>query len=109
VVRHDGDDLTCWLEYTAEGLAVVLDRVWQRVQRLSAESRHAKLILRPRQERLLNLLREHKSMTPREIWAALGVSKQGALDILRPLVEAGLVKRTGTRKSGRYVLAQEKP
>jgi Fic family protein len=103
-VRRDGDDLTGWLEYTAEGLAVILDRVWQRVQCLSAESRQAKLILRPRQERLLNLLREHKSMTPREIWAALGVSKQGALDLLRPLVEAGLVKRTGTRKSGRYTL-----
>jgi len=27
------------------------------------------------------------------------------MDLLRPLMEAGLVKRVGTRKSGRYVLA----
>jgi predicted HTH transcriptional regulator len=79
------------------------------VQRLSAESRHAKLTLSPRQEKLLNPLRDKKEMTLREIWAALGVSKQGALDLLRPPVAAALVKRTGTRKSGRYVLAQKNP
>jgi len=38
---------------------------------------------------------------------ALGISKQGALDLLNPLLEAGLVKRVGSssRKSGRYILA----
>jgi DNA-binding MarR family transcriptional regulator len=43
-------------------------------------------------------------MAPGEIWAALGVSKQGALDLLRPLIKAGLVKRVGTKKTGRYIL-----
>jgi DNA-binding MarR family transcriptional regulator len=43
-------------------------------------------------------------MTPREIWDALGVTRQGAIKLLRPLVEAGLVRRLGTRKTGRYVL-----
>jgi DNA-binding Lrp family transcriptional regulator len=43
-------------------------------------------------------------MRPREIWAAIGISKQGALDLLRPLLKAGLVRRIGTKKSGRYVL-----
>jgi hypothetical protein len=28
----------------------------------------------------------------------------GAMDLLRPLVKAGLVKRVGTLKTGRYVL-----
>ena len=32
------------------------------------------------------------------------VSKQGAMDLLRPLMKAGLVKRVGTLKTGRYVL-----
>ncbi len=103
-VRHEGDDLTRWLEYTAEGLLVTLERVWTRLQHLAVQFRHKKIFLRPRQERLLQLLAEHKSMTPRAIWDALGVSKQGALDLLRPLVEAGLVQRTGTRKSGHYAL-----
>ena len=43
-------------------------------------------------------------MTPAELWTALGVSKQGAMDLLRPLVKAGLVRRVGTLKHGRYVL-----
>jgi Fic family protein len=59
---------------------------------------------RPKQEQLLHLLREHKALAPREIWEAVGVSKQGALDLLRPLIKAGLVKRVGTKKAGRYVL-----
>jgi Fic family protein len=103
-VRRAGDDLTGWLEYTAEGLLVTLDRVWLRLQHLSAQSRHKKLVLRPKQERLLQLLADRKIMTPREIWDALGVSKQGALDLLRPLIEAGLITRTGTRKTGSYTL-----
>ena len=103
-VRKERDDLTSWLEYGAEGLRVTLERVWTRVQKLTAHAGKTKLVLRPKQEQLLHLLREHKALTPREIWEAVGVSKQGALDLLRPLIEAGLVKRVGTRKSGRYLL-----
>ncbi len=104
-VRQQGEDLTAWLEYTAEGLLLTLERVWQRIQQLSAGAKGRKLVLRPRQEQLLRLLREKGSLSPREIWDGVGVSKQGAIDLLRPLMEAGLVKREGTRKSGRYVLA----
>lgn len=103
-VREEEGDLTSWLEYNAEGLRGTLERVWSRVQKLTARSGKAKLVLRPKQEQLLHLLREHKAMTPREIWDAIGISKQGALDLLRPLIKAGLVRRIGTKKSGRYVL-----
>jgi Fic family protein len=103
VSRADGV-LTSWLEYSAEGLRGIMERVWSRIQKLSAHAGKTKLVLRPKQEQLLHLLREHKAMTPREIWDALGVSKQGALDLLRPLMKAGLVRRIGTKKTGRYVL-----
>ena len=75
------------------------------MQKLSAQPGQEKLILRPKQEQLLQLLRDHKSMMPRELWDALGVSKQGTLDLLRPLIKAGLVKRVGTKKAGQYILA----
>jgi DNA-binding MarR family transcriptional regulator len=58
---------------------------------------------------LLKLLGARGGMTPGELWAALGVSKQGAMDLLRPLMKAGLVKRVGTLKNGRYVLARLGP
>jgi Fic family protein len=104
-VREERDDLTSWLEYSAEGLRVTLEHVWTRIQKLTAHAGKKKLVLRPKQEQLLHLLRERKALTPRELWEAVGVSKQGALDLLRPLIEAGLVKRVGTKKTGRYLLA----
>jgi Fic family protein len=103
-VRQEEGDRAAWLEYSAEGLRVTLERVWSRIQKLSAHGGKAKLVLRPKQEQLLHLLREHKALTPRELWDAIGVSKQGALDLLRPLIKAGLVRRIGTKKAGRYVL-----
>jgi len=43
-------------------------------------------------------------MAPSEIWKALDVSRQGAMDILLPLLDAGLVEKIGGKKTGRYVL-----
>lgn len=103
-VRREGDDLTSWLEYCAEGLQQTLERVWERMGNLAISSAREKLVLRPRQEQLLKLLGESGGMTPPELWAALKISRQGAMDLLRPLLKAGLVERVGTSKSGRYVL-----
>ena len=102
-VRHAGEDLTSWLEYCAEGLRQTLERVWLRVQAYDLKSPE-KIVLRPKQERLLELLRDHGTMAPAELWSALGVSKQGTLDLLRPLIAAGLVEKIGTKKTGRYAL-----
>ena len=102
-VRDDGGDLTGWLEYCAQGLCRTLDRVRTRVQSYQVKST-GKLVLRPRQEKLLHLLRDHGSMAPSELWAALRISKQGAMDLLRPLISAGLVEKIGTKKTGRYAL-----
>jgi Fic family protein len=104
-VRKAGEDLTGWLEYAAEGLLKTLERVWSRVQTFSAQSTRNKFVLRPKQEQLLRLLRDKGSMTPREIWDALNISRQGALDLLKPMIQAGLVKREGSKKSGCYILA----
>ncbi|MNC98153.1 MarR family protein [compost metagenome] len=62
------------------------------------------MVLRPKQEQLLQLLRTRGGLSPREIWDGLKVSKQGAMDLLRPLLKAKLVRRVGTLKNGRYVL-----
>jgi Fic family protein len=102
-VRTADEDLTQWLEYSAVGLVQTLGRVRARIDAIAAEG-HGLLVLRPRQERLLELLRDTGSMTPGQIWEALGVSRQGAMDLLNPLLEAGLVEKVGTKKTGRYML-----
>jgi len=103
-VHANNNDLTSWLEYHAEGLQQTLERVRRRIQQFSASKRGTKLVLRPRQEQLLNLLRVHGGLSPREIWNKLEISKQGAMDLLNPLIKAGLIQRLGTPKNGRYVL-----
>lgn len=102
-VRVAGEDLTGWLEYCAEGLRLTLEKAWLRVQAFSVKSPE-KLVLRPRQEQLLKLLRDHGSMSPAELWEALAVSRQGAMDLLRPLMAAHLVEKVGGKKTGRYTL-----
>jgi predicted HTH transcriptional regulator len=82
-----------------------LEKVWLRVQTYNVKSPE-KLVLRPKQELLLKLLRDHGSMSPAELWAGLGVSKQGAMDLLRPLLQAGLVEKIGGKKTGCYSLKQ---
>ena len=103
-VEKVGGDLSGWLEYTAEGLQLALERAWQRMQDLAVSKRGMQLHLRPPQERLLKLLRDHGAMPPGELREALGLSRQGTLDLLRPLLDAGLVLREGTNKSGVYRL-----
>ena len=102
-VRREGDDLTGWVEYCVEGLQQTLERVWVRVQAFQPVP-GKKLVLRPKQEKLLHLLRDHGSMSPAEIWDTMKISKQGAMDLLRPLLEAGMVEKTGGKKTGRYSL-----
>ena len=103
-VPQQGDDLTSWLEYCTEGLQQTLERAWQRIQQYWAFRSGAQLVLRPKQEQLLQLLRTRGSLSPREIWDGLRISKQGAMDLIRPLLKARLIKRVGTLKHGRYVL-----
>ncbi len=105
-VRRDGDDLTSWLEYSADGLAFTLEHVWLRVQTFQPEP-GKKVVLRPKQEHLLRLLSDHGSMSPSEIWDALGISKQGAMDLINPLIEAGMIQKTGGKKTGRYSLRKQ--
>lgn len=102
-VGKTGEDLSGWLEYCAEGIRLSLEKAWMRVQALQVKS-PAKLVLRPKQERLLQLLRDHRRMTPAEIWEALKISRQGAMNLLRPLIEAGVVERVGGKKTGHYTL-----
>jgi Fic family protein len=104
-VRRQGGDLTGWLEYTAEGLLKALGDVRDRIQAIAAETSREPILLRPRQEQLLRMLHDEGPLAPRRIWEGLAVSRQGAMDLLRPLLAAGLVKRIGTKKSGKYTLA----
>lgn len=102
-VRLAGNDLSRWLEYSAEGLKQTLEQVWLRVQRFHT-IRTDRMVLTPKQEHLMGLLRAHGSLAPSEIWSHLQVSKQGAMKLMRPLLDAGMIVKHGTAKTGKYFL-----
>ncbi len=77
--------------------------MWLRIQTYKIKSPQ-KLVLRPRQERLLQFLQDRGRIAPGEIWSALAISKQGAMDLLRPLLKARVVEKIGGKKTGRYAL-----
>jgi Fic family protein len=108
-VRRAGGDLTEWLEYAAEGLNRTLDDVWKRVQAVIAQSGDKKIFLQPKQEALLRLLEERGGLTPREIWDALAMTRQGAAKLIKPLMVAGLIQRVGGKKTGKYIKARRRP
>jgi len=53
-LQRQGEDMSSWLEYCAEGLQQTLERVWQRIQQLSASRSRAQVVLRPKQGTLKN-------------------------------------------------------
>ena len=79
--------LTSWLEYCAEGLQQTLERVWQRIQKLSASSSRARVVLRPKQGSAAAPARAGKPEPARDRTAG-AISKQGAMDLISPLVKA---------------------
>ena len=103
-VRKAKGDLTGWLEFSAEALHLTLERVLARIGRLAVTWTSGKVILTPKQERLLHILQDRGGLTPREVWKELKITKQGAMKMLNPLLTAGLIRRIGTRKSGKYVM-----
>lgn len=103
-VQSNDGQLSPWLEYCADGLKSTLEKVWIRIQHFTAKQGKTKLVLRPKQEQLLQLLRNRGSMSPQEVWTALGISKQGAAKVIAPLLEAKVIQRTGGKKTGGYVL-----
>lgn len=102
-VREAGEDLSEWLEYSSRGLEITLQRVWQRVQSFQ-RNEQSKILLTPRQEHLLDLLKGSPH-SPAELREKLALSKQGTLNVLKPLLDAGIIEKMGNKKSGKYVLS----
>jgi len=80
--------------------------VWLRVQQFAAKSGPKKTVLRPSQEKLLRLLRDHHAgLAPAKFGRRSAVPSRAPPHILAPLLKTKLVRRVGTRKNGRYLLA----
>ena len=102
-VQIEGQELAGWVEYIAEAINAALDRTWKRIQAVSASAKGKALTLTQKQEKLVALLRT-SPLGIQGIQDALKVTKPGAHFIIKPLLAAGLLKREGGHKTGKYAL-----
>jgi len=103
---HDAEkthpqDLTSWIGFMAEMVEATLESTWQRLDGLRGGTAMENIHLTSRQEKLLRLLR-NGPMRPVDLQKDLELTKGGLHFVLKPLLEAGLVERSGGYKAGVY-------
>jgi len=103
-------DLTEWLEYFVQGIAVEMVRVERRVEELGrlyrVEEATEQISLNPRQIRLLEYLRVGGTISNREYQELFLVSKRTASNDLGELAEYGMLVVGGAGRATRYRLAE---
>jgi Fic family protein len=103
--RDLDDDLSLWLEYTAEGVVETLERTRERIMSLQVTAKAPKMRLTKRQEDVLRFLRDKGRAKAPDIEAAFGLTRARVGQIVKPLVDAGLVLREGRTRATTYRLA----
>lgn len=104
-------DLTPWLEYFTNVVAVELAKIKQMVRKLSIDSKLKLKIgeqvpLTERQMKLVEYLSEQNTAIMQELRRILPmVSEDTILRDLRDLIEKGIIKKEGQTKAARYVVA----
>ncbi len=103
-------DLSPWLEYFTEGVAIELNRVKEKVQRISVDARvkdrlGEQLTLNERQMMIMEYLHRHKSMTNKDFRKIFpDFSDDTVLRELMFLRKKGLIKKVGGTKKATYLL-----
>jgi len=101
-------DLTGWLEYFAEGVAVSLKAVKEKVIGLSKDIKILKekgqIALTERQMKIVERIVEKGKITNREMREILSLSDEGARKEILKLMELGVVAKKGKGRALHYVL-----
>ena len=103
-------DLTPWLEYFVEGVAIELNRIKEKVQRISVDAKikdklGGQVMLNERQMMIMEYIHRHKGLSNKEFRKIFpDYSDDTVLRELKFLRQKGLVKKSGGTKKATYVL-----
>jgi len=106
-------DITPWLEYFTGVVAIELEKIKEKVRKLSIDSRlkvkfGEQMALSERQMRLIEYVSDQGSGGMAELKKVLSmVSEDTILRELRDLLNKGIIKKTGSTKASKYVLANK--
>ncbi|MBI4157425.1 Fic family protein [Candidatus Woesebacteria bacterium] len=104
-------DLTPWLEYFTETVAIELVKIKEKVKKISIDTRlrvkvGEQISLSERQMRLFEYLTDQGSANMQELKRVLSmVSEDTILRDVRELLDKGIIKKQGSTKASRYVIA----
>jgi len=101
-------DLTGWLEYFVEGVKISIEKVKERVARLSSErlrkAKRGQIALTERQMRIIEFINQNGRIRNRDIRNMFGISDEAARKEINKLKKSGVLKSEGKGRSIIYVL-----
>jgi Fic family protein len=110
-VEQSAGDLTTWLEYFAEGLSIELNKIKQRVEHVSADTKIKEklggkpLMLTERQMKIVEYIREVGYLQNQQFKSLFPmISEDAVLLDIKALIQAGVIKKQGVTKGAKYVM-----
>lgn len=111
VERRHGD-LTVWLEYFTEGLAIELSKIKERIEKISVDGKlkeklgGAPLLLTERQLKIIEYIQKTGFLQNQAFRAIFPmVSEDTVLNELKGLLSAGIIKKSGKTKGAKYIMS----
>ena len=104
-------DLTPWIEYFTEVVAIEMEKIKEKIRKLSIDSRMKvkigeQITLSERQMRLVEYLSDQGSAVMKDLGKILPmISEDTILRDLKDLVDKGIIKKEGATKAAKYVVA----
>jgi len=105
-------DLTPWLEYFTQMVAIELSKIKEKIRKISIDTRLKikigdQVALSERQMRLMEYLSDQKSAIMKDLKGVLPmVSEDTVLRDLKQLMDKGIIKKEGRTKATRYVISK---
>ncbi len=107
-VNQKSLDLTQWLQYFTEGVAVSINAVKERVIRLSSErlrkAKRGQIALTERQMRIVEFINQNGKITNRDVREMFKLSDEGALKEIKKTIRLGVIKSQGKGRGLHYIL-----
>lgn len=110
-VANQENNMTSWLEYFIEGLAIELNRIKEKVKSLSTDLKIKKslggkqMTLSERQIKIVEFIQENGFLQNKVFFELFPmISEDTVLRELKDLIEKGILQKQGSTKGVRYVL-----
>ncbi|MFH1453664.1 MAG: Fic family protein [Armatimonadota bacterium] len=102
-------DLTKWLEYFIEGVKISIDKVKEKVIRLSSErikkTERGQIALTEKQMKIVGAINQNGKITAGDISKVFNISRQAALKEISKMVDLKVLKLIGKGRGAHYVIS----